>query len=448
MNEEENDLNQASGYRFALQKQLSEKSELISKITMASHEYHTLTDIRKQILNIKQSIRDEEKSFQKETLSLKKKIIKLSTKISETELKTEAKIGLNLNSVKLTTLQVSYKASVDKLYKVDQKLADFKEQSKDIIYFNQEIDKKIENLEEYCNKMEGIMSNLIPLPQILLQIADLESEVSTLKDHIKFVKHQIPARKMTIEELKTSISIMTQKLDDILNEEEAPLAEVMPDLYKVKIDELNQIIQKIREINQENEELKLNSSNYKIQTKEIFQNNEKEKNDLLSKNESLQHLCRNLENQINSHKGNAQMQIVKMKQLEIQLLQKIKKKQKEILKERAENPDLKDLSVVLEKKWSEHQLALDTYMKGKDKLEKDRVILDHKIRVIKDLNEWCPISAKVKTNPGIEEFMLVYDRVFTQNRDMANDLQLLSREKSDLEGEKKQLLRKWSNLEK
>ena len=120
--------------------------------------------------------------------------------------------------------------------------------------------------------------------------------------------------------------------------------------------------------------------------------------------------------------------------------------QNSILETRSKDPSISSFSEKLESVWSGHQTVLDNYHKWQERLEKDRVILEKKLKVISELNELCPSSSKVKTEPGVKEFLFLFDVVYTQNRDMEKDLRLLIKEKENLENENQQLMANLSNM--
>ena len=101
-----------------------------------------------------------------------------------------------------------------------------------------------------------------------------------------------------------------------------------------------------------------------------------------------------------------------------------------------DHQDVTKLTEQLEMEWKNHQLACEEYQKGKSRIEKLRVILDHKLEVIKDLEEWCPLSSKPKVAPGLDEFMFLFDVVFTRNRELAQQLNLVQSELAALKNER------------
>lgn len=423
----------------ALSVKQAENDEVYRQIQAESNNYQKLFEIRQRIDDIKSLNEDDQNSYQKEQKKLIKQIDKIKKKINGFE-KTEVKKVMSINTVKLTALEVSLNTSVDKMIKTDNKLAELKENSKDKIFQIQEMDKNIENLEKFVSKYETISNSITNTHlNINFLLVDLESHVTTLQYHITNTRQRTSDLKVTLDELITQKAIQQQQIEDFEQDSETPLTTVMPNLYSLKMTEINQLISECQEFDFQNNKAinKLNEIRSQIkQEEEAFKEQKKGLLDTIQKlNDDSNSILSQIENSKTQHKT----QIIKTKQLQEQLKLKIKDMQNAILKTRSKDPSISTISEKLEKEWSNHQATLDVYQKWQNILEKDRVILEKKIKVIAELKELCPLNSKVKTEVGVQEFLFLFDVAYTQNRDMGKDLQLLMKEKEELEKENKEL---------
>ncbi|KAK8887555.1 hypothetical protein M9Y10_038604 [Tritrichomonas musculus] len=423
----------------ALSVKQAENDEVYRQIQAESNNYQKLFEIRQRIDDIKSLNEDDQNSYQKEQKKLIKQIDKIKKKINGFE-KTEVKKVMSINTVKLTALEVSLNTSVDKMIKTDNKLAELKENSKDKIFQIQEMDKNIENLEKFVSKYETISNSITNTHlNINFLLVDLESHVTTLQYHITNTRQRTSDLKVTLDELITQKAIQQQQIEDFEQDSETPLTTVMPNLYSLKMTEINQLISECQEFDFQNNKAinKLNEIRSQIkQEEEAFKEQKKGLLDTIQKlNDDSNSILTQIENSKTQHKT----QIIKTKQLQEQLKLKIKDMQNAILKTRSKDPSISTISEKLEKEWSNHQATLDVYQKWQNILEKDRVILEKKIKVIAELKELCPLNSKVKTEVGVQEFLFLFDVAYTQNRDMGKDLQLLMKEKEELEKENKEL---------
>ena len=423
----------------ALSVKQAENDEVYRQIQAESNNYQKLFEIRQRIDDIKSLNEDDQNSYQKEQKKLIKQIDKIKKKINGFE-KTEVKKVMSINTVKLTALEVSLNTSVDKMIKTDTKLAELKENSKDKIFQIQEMDKNIENLEKFVSKYETISNSITNTHlNINFLLVDLESHVTTLQYHITNTRQRTSDLKVTLDELITQKAIQQQQIEDFEQDSETPLTTVMPNLYSLKMTEINQLISECQEFDFQNNKAinKLNEIRSQIkQEEEAFKEQKKGLLDTIQKlNDDSNSILTQIENSKTQHKT----QIIKTKQLQEQLKLKIKDMQNAILKTRSKDPSISTISEKLEKEWSNHQATLDVYQKWQNILEKDRVILEKKIKVIAELKELCPLNSKVKTEVGVQEFLFLFDVAYTQNRDMGKDLQLLMKEKEELEKENKEL---------
>lgn len=423
----------------ALSVKQAENDEIYRQIQAESNNYQKLFEIRQRIDDIKSLNEDDQNSYQKEQKKLIKQIDKIKKKINGFE-KTEVKKVMSINTVKLTALEVSLNTSVDKMIKTDNKLAELKENSKDKIFQIQEMDKNIENLEKFVSKYETISNSITNTHlNINFLLVDLESHVTTLQYHITNTRQRTSDLKVTLDELITQKAIQQQQIEDFEQDSETPLTTVMPNLYSLKMTEINQLISECQEFDFQNNKAinKLNEIRSQIkQEEEAFKEQKKGLLDTIQKlNDDSNSILTQIENSKTQHKT----QIIKTKQLQEQLKLKIKDMQNAILKTRSKDPSISTISEKLEKEWSNHQATLDVYQKWQNILEKDRVILEKKIKVIAELKELCPLNSKVKTEVGVQEFLFLFDVAYTQNRDMGKDLQLLMKEKEELEKENKEL---------
>ena len=428
MNNDENQQDIGS-LKAAILKNQKENQKLEENIKNCIKENNELEFIRKQILFVQQQLREEEKSNTKETISIQKRIAKLKKKIESYE-KVDMKMEISLNTVKLTTLQVSLKSNTEKLYRVDQKYAELKEQTRDYSTFDKDIDLKIAEQEKICYKMDIISKNLGAFAPLIMNIIDLEGRFKMLDEHVRGTLESISIKSIELQELKTKRSVQMQHLEDIYSDDS--LDEVIPGLYSIKVSELSNLIASMQDVNNDQANQNKVLSEIKNQTNQDLKAFEIMKNDYEKKKNNIDSQIKSINTESKRYSEEAKTRMIKMKQLSKELKQKINEQKTQILRKRSEDPDLSNLTSVLENKWREHQQALDKYQKGKQKLEKKRVILDNKLKVIEDLNELCPLKSKVKTTPGTEEFMFLYDVVYTQNRDMGNDLNLLSKEENKL----------------
>lgn len=417
----------------------AENDDVYRQIQAESNNYQKLFEIRQRIDDIKLLNEDDQNSYQKEQKKLMKQIDKIKKKINGFE-KTEVKKVMSINTVKLTALEVSLNTSVDKMIKTDNKLAELKENSKDKIFQIQEMDKNIENLEKFVSKYETISNSITNTHlNINFLLVDLESHVTTLQYHITNTRQRTSDLKVTLDELITQKAIQQQQIEDFEQDSETPLTTVMPNLYSLKMTEINQLISECQEFDFQNNKAinKLNEIRSQIkQEEEAFK---EQKKGLLETIQKLNDDSNSILSQIENSKTQHKTQIIKTKQLQEQLKLKIKDMQNAILKTRSKDPSISTISEKLEKEWSNHQATLDVYQKWQNRLEKDRVILEKKIKVIAELKELCPLNSKVKTEVGVQEFLFLFDVAYTQNRDMGKDLQLLMKEKEELEKENKEL---------
>ena len=433
----------------ALRKAISikedENNELHQQIQIETNNLKDIIDIRQKIDDLKIIIEDEQNSYQKEEKKLNKQIEKCKKKINGFE-KSEVKKVMSINTVKLTALEVSLNTNVEKMLKIDTKLAEIKENAKDKIFFIQEMDKKIATLEENITNYDILSNTITNVPHFNLLLDDLESQISSTKAHLSNSHKEISNLKIELEELKTQKAILQQQVDDFELDSGVPLTSVMPNLYSLKMTEIKQLISQSQDINYRynhaTNELNEVRNKIKDDAEDFIQQKQKLNETIQKLNNELSSLSSQFDNSITNHKT----QITKTKQLQQQLESKIKDMQNSILETRSKDPSISSFSEKLESVWSGHQTVLDNYHKWQERLEKDRVILEKKLKVISELNELCPSSSKVKTEPGVKEFLFLFDVVYTQNRDMEKDLRLLIKEKEDLENENQQLMANLSNM--
>ena len=422
----------------AISTKQSERAELQRQIQSEINIYCEIDETRQNINDLKILIEDDLNVYQKEVKKLMKKKEKYNKKINEFE-KTEVKKVMSINTVKLTALEVSLNTNVEKMMKIDNKLAEMKENFKDKIFAIQEMDNEISNLEEKLTNYDVLNNTITHTPHLNLLILDLESRISSTQDHISKTQRKISNLNVTLDELRTQKAIQQQRLDDFELDSELPLISVMPNLYSLRMTEIKDLISQSHEINYKYTQATNKLNEIRSKKKEEEENFLLKKKSLLETIKELDNKYNDLSLQIENTATLHKTQITKTKQLQQQLELKIKDLQNSILQMRSKDPSISSISQKLENVWSGHQNVLDIYHGWQDRLEKDRVILEKKIKVIKELNELCPLSSKVKTEPGVKEFLFLFDVVYTQNRDMEKDLRILIKEKEELEKENQNL---------
>jgi hypothetical protein len=137
---------------------------------------------------------------------------------------------------------------------------------------------------------------------------------------------------------------------------------------------------------------------------------------------------------VKSELENSEIQLAKKKALVAELQRKLDEWCTVVSQEK-----LPLLTVSLESELGERQIVLDGYENKRAEMDRLRMVLDRKLRIIDELEKAFPLAAKVKTTKGIDEFAFIYDVVFTRNRDLAHDLQLATQELTQLELENREL---------
>jgi vacuolar-type H+-ATPase subunit I/STV1 len=135
----------------------------------------------------------------------------------------------------------------------------------------------------------------------------------------------------------------------------------------------------------------------------------------------------------------------KLEQLD-QLNEKLEEAKEEIVQKQLALAGVIELKERLENEQNEKRDTAEAYTAGKAHVARVSLLLDRKQRVIADLEKWCPLDSKVKVKPGMDEFLFLFDVIWTRNRDVAADLQAVTRELSALETENGYLCAEYESI--
>lgn len=417
--------------RRSIESKRIENLQLLTLYSQAKEKYSYVSSIQRRIINLKRYMQDEIKNNEYEINKLNKKISKTKSKITQFEAPKLKKL-MSLNTVKLTALEISYNTATDKLFKVDQKYAALKELLQDKDIESNDLDELINQYQPFIDRFNRINSQLDQIRHWHLSLIDLESQLAFLQGETEKIRSKTEFKKIELNELKTQKHLSNQFLKDceLDLQDNSSIVD-----FSSTLEENQRVLSELRSINLQlfQEQTVLAKIKFELnETSKSFQN---EKTVLLKTLSNFDFHNQSLIDQFETIESKHKTKIKKKEQLATQLLQKIKDLQNSIGKARSQDSSLGQYSQTLEEQWEARQFLLDGYQNEMKRLEKNRVILEHKISVIKDLNEWCPLESKVKTTPGIEEFLFLYDVVYTQNRDMSHDLQILIKEMNEVEKE-------------
>lgn len=417
--------------RRSIESKRIENLQLLTLYSQAKEKYSYVSSIQRRIINLKRYMQDEIKNNEYEINKLNKKISKTKSKITQFEAPKLKKV-MSLNTVKLTALEISYNTATEKLFKVDQKYAALKELLQDKDIESNDLDELINQYQPFIDRLNRINSQLDQIRHWHLSLIDLESQLAFLQGETEKIRSKTEFKKIELNELKTQKHLSNQFLKDceLDLQDNSSIVD-----FSSTLEENQRVLSELRSINLQlfQEQTVLAKIKFELnETSKSFQN---EKTVLLKTLSNFDFHNQSLIDQFETIESKHKTKIKKKEQLATQLLQKIKDLQNSIGKARSQDSSLGQYSQTLEEQWEARQFLLDGYQNEMKRLEKNRVILEHKISVIKDLNEWCPLESKVKTTPGIEEFLFLYDVVYTQNRDMSHDLQILIKEMNEVEKE-------------
>ena len=413
-----------------------QQGELMGEVRRLRQLVEETKETRKRIASVKQITADEEKKAQKEIAKLQKK--RNSTEEKMRAVQEKGKTGFSLNTIKLATDEMKLKTSQEKLTKVRAKLEGMEEQLVRAKEAETKVSDEVEAFESYCARMEEMAKQVTPCARMMMKIVDLEGELARLSKQESMANRQSVRIGAMIEVYERAISEKRRKLEESVGviEPNKGMLVTMSALLKNKMDEIEMMKERVKGLEEDaaRETAAQSSIRKEIDAmKQEFSEYEK------SCNETIKGLSMNFEEEIREASEKAAIEVHKRKTLISQLEQQLGNVRTGIATKPIDQSDVCKLTDQLEAEWKNHQIASDQYQKGKTRIEKLRVILDHKLEVIKDLEEWCPLSSKPKVSPGLNEFMFLFDVVFTRNREMAQQLNLITTELEHLQAEHDQL---------
>ena len=429
----EEELAELRGKEAAMAEQ---QGELMGEVRRLRQLVEETRETRKRIASARQMAADEEKKAQKEIAKLQKKRNSAEEKMRAVQEK--GKTGFSLNTIKLATDEMKLNSGQEKLAKVTAKLEGMEEQLARAKEAEAKAGEEVDAFESYCARMEEMARQLTPCARMMMRIVDLEGELARLSAQESVASRQSVQLGAMIEVYERAISEKRRKLEESVGviEPNKGMLVTMSALLRNKTDEIE--VMKERATGLEEDVARETAAQASIREeieamKREFGEYEK------SSNETIKGLSRNFEEELREASETAAIEVHKRKTLISQLEQQLGNVRTGIATRPIDQSDVRKLTEQLEAEWKNHQIACDQYQKGKARIEKLRVVLDHKLEVIKDLEEWCPLTSKPKVSPGLNEFMFLFDVVFTRNREMAQQLNLITSELEHLQAEHDQL---------
>lgn len=401
--------------------------------------------IRKSLSKIKEKIVKDEDKFRKEMKATQKKIDSMKDKPAEG--KKSFSINNMKSTVQLTTQKMLLSTNQEKLSKSESKIAKLEHSIQNLEALEKPIDEQIEEIEGKMENLDKYLSKIPSAPHLFLEINDLISTQQYFKDvHQLLVKKQERMQK-TCESNEEDIKKSNDEIEKLRSElkeindyiiECRVQADTMNDDSKQKQVDFRNVEDQVVDLTKQKMEITEDIEKIKNEGKETI-------TELNRKYEIINEEVKKLS--LNASMEETNRQILKKKTIIDQLKLKIKQQRNQLSEEISGFVDVDRLNIALSEEIKLRQIEKENWKSHLKKLENNRQTLSRKLAMIEELNRISPPGAKIKAEKGMKEFLIIYELAFVQNRDMAQDIRIITSELASVEAEHQQLLRELKNSE-
>ncbi|KAH0786785.1 hypothetical protein GPJ56_009314 [Histomonas meleagridis] len=373
-----------------------------------------------------------------------KEMTKENEKEEERQMKELQDASAKLNQLRSDSKKSIFDLSERKIQKLENKIKILRKKFEDLMKTEDELNatndenrKQIhvikqdaESLQTQINKFEKLCLRVPPSAPILLQITDLETSYSQLRNLHQQNSSRIPILETQISDLTSEVQLKGSQYYRLKGD----LDSIQSNIDKSKSSK-SELISTLQNISGQLEEDGIANKSENLRAIEERKRNESleesEKSDVSQLEASLLSLKEketDFSNDISALKSDHAKVILKKKQMIDQLNKKMKETKHEIEEAQSNNPEVFQLTSDLEKEWIEHEQLLDIYKDKCSVLEKKKELLRRrKIAIAEIRNRWPP-DGRVKAKKGMPELCCIYEEALVMNRKLAGDVNSLNGE--------------------
>jgi chromosome segregation ATPase len=401
---------------------IAQQLEFQQKISSYQEDTKTLARVRRQLPGVLRDLEDLAQKFATELTPLQQQIDRHKRQMPETK-------KFKTDSDKLTSDENQLAISREKLDKLIEQLAISTAEMQTQKDSEDSVDRDLSIVEEYCFRISEIGDRLQDIREFSFYFADLESELfSQIYEREAIAAQMLLLRSeeelflQTVEQSKAKLEALMKEFDD-----NKPAMEIL-NVFPEKVDELKAVSAELQSIHQEFRIEMPKATEIRSNIHTLLSNQSQWCNEKLDVLGDLDREILRLSS-FPEH-GNLEIakKLVKLNELE----RKLEDERQKLIRKQSNDPNVAELRANLEREENDKKEIAAEYMTGKAHVAHLSLLLDRKQRVISDLDRWCPLNSKVKIRPGIDEFFFIYDVILTRNRDVANDLQIITQELSRL----------------